>query len=103
MGANFADKTGGQAALAGLLGVANNAATIQATLTNKCQAATEATVAFGEITYKGRQFDKAFFDGETSWNEQVENDGKYVLTQDAGLQVRPRCRCCHYCIRVAWK
>jgi len=82
--ANFADKTGGQAALAGLLGVSNDAATIQATLTTKCQAATEATVAFGEITYKGRQFDKSFFDGETTWNEQVENDGKYVLSQDAG-------------------
>merc|ERR1712232_1454103 len=71
-------------ALADLLGVANDAATIQATWATKCQAATEATVAFGEITYKGRQFDKAFFDGETSWNEQVENDEKYVLTQDAG-------------------
>jgi len=82
--ANFADKTGGQAALAGLLGVSNDEATIQAALTTKCQAATEATVAFGEISYKGRQFDKAFFDGETSWNEQVESDGKYVLTQDAG-------------------
>jgi len=82
--ANFADKTGGEAALADLLGVANDAATIQAALTTKCVAATEATVDFGEITYKGRQFDKAFFDGETSWNEQVENDGKYVLTQDAG-------------------
>merc|ERR1712071_138260 len=40
--------------------------------------------SFGEITYKGRQFDKAFFDGETTWNEQVEDDGKYVLSQDAG-------------------
>lgn len=40
--------------------------------------------SFGEITYKGRQFDKAFFDGETSWNEQVESNGNYVLSQDAG-------------------
>lgn len=42
--ANFAAKTGGQAALAGLLGVANDASTIQAALTTKCQAATEDTV-----------------------------------------------------------
>lgn len=76
---------GGDAALAGLLGVANNKDIMQTELTARCTTALVPEIDLSEVTEKGPQFMKNFFDGGTTWNDNYEKDGSYILQEDAGI------------------
>lgn len=79
--ANFEAAGVSAATMAADFGVA--AADVEAFLTTKCVAATEPTVEWEDVIGKGRQFDKAFLDGETEWNEMT-ND-QHPLEESAGF------------------
>jgi len=83
--ANFAASVGGQAALATLLNVANNVNTIQEKLNAKCSLALQPSLDLSDVIGKGPQFLKNFLDGGTTWNDNYESDGNYVLSEDAAI------------------
>lgn len=83
--ANFAAVAGGQAALASLLSVNNNVNAIQAKLDAECGAAVDPSLDLSEAIGMGPQFLKNFLDGGTTWNDNYEANGKYVLADDAAI------------------
>lgn len=82
---NFATAVGGQATLASLLSVSDDANDIQAKLDGLCGAAREPSLDLSEAIGEGPQFLKNFLDGGTTWNDNYEADGKYILSQDAAI------------------
>jgi hypothetical protein len=83
--ANFAAKVGDQATLASYLSVNNNEEDIQKELDRKCALAVEPSLDLSDAIGKGPQFLKNFLDGGTTWNDNYEADGKYVLSEDAAV------------------
>jgi len=81
---NFTDLVG-RATLENLLGVGTNTDTIQAELTARCTAALDPEIDLSDTIEKGPQFMKNFFDGGTTWNDNYEKDGSYVLEEDAAI------------------
>jgi hypothetical protein len=83
--ANFATKVGDQATLASYLSVNNNENDIQQELDKKCAEALEPSLDLSDAIGKGPQFLKNFLDGGTTWNDNYEANGKYVLSEDASI------------------
>jgi hypothetical protein len=69
------------ATMAADFGVAVDA--VEATLKSRCVAAATPTVDWFDVIGKGRQFDKAFLDGETEWNEM--SNAALPLEETAGF------------------
>lgn len=82
---NFAANVGGQADLALLLKVSNDVDTIQAELNTKCARALQKSDDLSDVIGKGPQFLKNFLDGGTTWNDNYEADGNYILSEDAAI------------------
>jgi len=83
--ANFAAGVGGQAALAALLEVDDDSEATQEALDQRCSDALNPSVDLSVAIGKGPQFLKNFLDGGTTWNDNYEADGKYVLSEDAAV------------------
>jgi len=83
--ANFAAKVGDQATLANYLSVSNDLETLQQELDTKCRQALEPSLDLSDAIGKGPQFLKNFLDGGTTWNDNYEADGKYLLSEDAAI------------------
>ena len=83
--ANFAAKVGDQATLASYLSVNNNKNDIQQELDKKCTEALDPSLDLSDAIGKGPQFLKNFLDGGTTWNDNYEANGKYVLSEDVSI------------------
>lgn len=78
---NFSSKiAGGKSQLATYLGTGTNTATMQAALDVKCADALKGTVDLSDITGKGPQFLKNFFDGGSAWNDNPSEDLSSINT-----------------------
>jgi len=82
---NFTDFVGTRAKLESLLGVGSDIDIMQTELTARCTAALDPTIDLSDTIEKGPQFMKNFFDGGTTWNDNYEKDGSYVLAEDAAI------------------
>jgi hypothetical protein len=67
------------------LKVTNDADSIQKELTTRCNAALDPSLDLSDAIGKGPQFLKNFLDGGTTWNDNYEADGEYVLSEDAAI------------------
>lgn len=83
--ANFAAQVGGQSTLASYLSVQNDATAIQNKLDKKCADAVKPSLDLSDAIGEGPQFLKNFLDGGTTWNDNYEANGKYVLSEDAAI------------------
>lgn len=81
---NFIDLVG-EKPLEDILGVGDDKDAMQIELTNRCTAALAPQIDLSDTIEKGPQFMKNFFDGGTTWNDNYEKDGSYVLQEDAAI------------------
>jgi hypothetical protein len=82
---NFATAVGDMDSLASLLGVSNDEVAIQAELDSKCSSARTPSLDLSVAVGMGPQFLKNFLDGGTTWNDNYEANGAYVLEEDAAI------------------
>jgi len=82
---NFAAAVNGQTSLANLLSVGDDVVSIQEKLDDLCGAARTPSLDLSMAINKGPQFLKNFLDGGTTWNDNYEANGKYVLSEDAAI------------------